>query len=120
MDLDSYEPSFATGYGEAFVMMNNGSCIVFSDLPEENKNVTPGKSEFRAMNKYGANLIYPPPKATGIIDIKKSPYEKNLYYVITNEGGMFIYRFDNGTGKILEHYPYDYFVVRARKIGMMT
>lgn len=66
---------------------------------------------------FGGNLVYPPPKVTGIIDMQKSPHAENIYYLITQEGGIFIYTLVDGVGKVLEYYPHDYFVVSRKGEG---
>jgi len=106
-----------TKLNEVVFIMENNSCIIMREDPDKSF-VGIGKLdhyEYKLKDEYKPNFLYPPPKCSKVKFIEKSPYEENCYYILSGEGALLYYSTEGTTSKLINYYPFDYFVVSIIK-----
>lgn len=58
----------------------------------------------KELNKIELPHIYPPLKSKSITQIISSPFETSTYYILVEDGDVFMARLEGSMGKIEEHY----------------
>ena len=82
--------------------------MVFSEMDQEtiinnsDKIALEYNAEYNSKT-YISTIIYPPPKSSVIIMIKKCPYYESKYFILSDTGKLFVYNVKDKNG-ILEAY----------------
>lgn len=105
---------------ETFVLMNNGSSLIYSLNKNAEVKQNLGYNEYRLQDSYTPKLLYQPPKAKQLVQISKSPFEENAYYVLTSDSDLLVYQIENNVAKILYSYAWNEIKVIIENISLIS
>ena len=83
--------------------------MVFSEMDKEkiinnSDKIALGYNAEYNSKTYMSTIIYPPPKSSVIIMIKKCPYYESKYFILSDTGKLFVYNVKDKNGTLEAYY----------------